>query len=504
MVERVKIPACKGPAGHTGLDGSRWYGMIGAWEIQGFVICDACYHDLVAWSQLRRYFTTTPTIKSDEGSWTCDAAVPLIKEGLRRATTSPNLWDDLHLLFRRRMEYSSCMEMKNLQARSTHWYGSKAVPDLIVCTTCYLDHFVLDHARSWELLSLTAEKQQQQLDCAMHTVQIYSAWVACKRVSIAENTDEYDGFEDLARIILKSPPCSTEDMRNATWYTPQDCTGDAFAICKRCVLAFMVGPGFATEFKEVNFRRNGNWVCDLNPATPRFLKYLAKYEAAVKRENFSIFSEFVSEYAPLPDLLETRRMADYKEIIHSSHFTFLVGEDQTPLTIYTAVVQNNSDPLYALISNGHMKESNTGNAALEDVEVETFMGFCEYAYTGAYVTPDRTLSQDDEGRHLGHEPASSSPDPNGLFHAKLYVFATKYLIEPLRKQCLIFIHRDLCSFSLKRESTPVILDLLDFTYAHSGRGEPGGKSLLRDLVIHYAAREARTLADDLDVSALVD
>ncbi|GIJ91901.1 hypothetical protein Asppvi_010876 [Aspergillus pseudoviridinutans] len=301
MVERVKIPACKGLAGHTGPDGSRWHGMTGEWEIQGFVICEACYHDLVAWSQLKRYFTTTPMIKSDEGMWTCDAAVPVIKEGLRRATTSPNGWDDLHLLFRRRMEYPSCMEMKNLQAGSTHWYGSKAVPDLIVCTACYLDHFVLDHAELWELLSLTAEQQQQQLDCAMQTVQIYFAWVSCKRVSIANNTDEYDGFEDLARIILKSPPCSTDDMRNTTWYTPQDCTGDAFAICKRCFLAFMVAPGFVTEFKEVNFRRNGNLVCDLNPATPRCLKYLAKYEEAVKQENFSIFSDFVSEYAALPD-----------------------------------------------------------------------------------------------------------------------------------------------------------------------------------------------------------
>ncbi|EAW20705.1 uncharacterized protein NFIA_112290 [Aspergillus fischeri NRRL 181] len=258
-----------------------------------------------------------------------------------------------------------------------------------------------------------------------------------------------------------------------------------------------------------------------------------------------------------------------------------------------AVVKNNSDPLYALISNGHMKESNTGNATLEDVEVETFIGFCEYAYTGAYVTPDCTLSQEAEGRHLGplvdegeepsfnhvtclaqdepldaaatiadapdpwdpwnppvvrkedkkkkkknswdseandgpppaqitviypyerlweefrslkfrSEPASSSSDPDILFHAKLYVFATKYLIKPLRKQCLKSIHRDLCDFSLNRESTSVILDLLDFTYMHTGRGEPGGKSLLRDLVIHYAACEARTLADDENFVILLD
>jgi hypothetical protein len=236
-----------------------------------------------------------------------------------------------------------------------------------------------------------------------------------------------------------------------------------------------------------------------------------------------------------------------------------------------------------------MKESSTGNATLEDVEVETFIGFCEYAYTGAYVTPDCTLSQEDEGlgpsvdegeapnfnhiichardeplldaeativdipdpwdSHIAgkedrkkkkknlldsqasdgpppaqiiviypyerlweefrslkfrSDPASPSLDPDILFHAKLYVFATKYLIEPLRKQCLKSIHRDLCNFSLNRESTSVILDLLDYTYVHTGRGEPGGKSLLRDLVIHYAACEARTLADDQKFAMILD
>ena len=37
------------------------------------------------------------------------------------------------------------------------------------------------------------------------------------------------------------------------------------------------------------------------------------------------------------------------------------------------------------------------------------------------------------------------------------------------------------------------LDLLDFTYT-LGEGEPGGKSLVQDLVIHYTACEV--LADD--------
>lgn len=262
-------------------------------------------------------------------------------------------------------------------------------------------------------------------------------------------------------------------------------------------------------------------------------------------------------------------------------------------------MQDISDPLYALINNGHMKESQTGIAVLDDIEVETFVGFCEYAYTGAYETPDlKSVSPpespldlqpndsvnkfedpivNDEqtavaydgpepepepelepelepepeyvsprfqrknkknkygsygrfeedvesysppqinivypyellwerfrSRKFNSEPASVSPNPDILFHAKLYIFATKYLIEPLRQQCLASMHRDLKRFSLNRENIYLIFDLVDFVYTHTGRAEAGGKSLLRDLVIHYVACEVRTLADDEKLSELLD
>ncbi|KUL85380.1 hypothetical protein ZTR_06992 [Talaromyces verruculosus] len=301
MIERVEVPACKGLVSHNSPDGSRWYSLTGAWEIQGFAICEACYRDLVIWNHLRRYFTTTPTIKSDEELWTCSAAAPFIKEGLCQAITSPDRWGDLHLLFRRRTEYPSCLEMKNLHASSTHWYSSKNVPDLIVCTACYLDHFVLDHARHWDLLPLPPAQRQQQLECAMHTFQIRYAWLTCKRAGVVSNTDEYDGFEQLARIILTSPPCSTEDMRDASWYAPENYHGNEFAICKRCLVGFMIGAGFASRFKEVDFPPGCNRICNLNRAAPLFLRYLAQYEVAVNQNNFSIFSNFCSEYAGLPD-----------------------------------------------------------------------------------------------------------------------------------------------------------------------------------------------------------
>lgn len=92
---------------------------------------------------------------------------------------------------------------------------------------------------------------------------------------------------------------------------------------------------------------------------------------------------------------------------------------------------------------------------------------------------------------LGDE-ASISLVPDLVFHAKLYVFANRYLIDSLRTQCLKSLHRDLCEFSLNKQNVPHILDLLEYTYQESGRGDPGIGCSLKDLVIHYAACEART------------
>ncbi|KAL1855086.1 hypothetical protein Plec18167_002070 [Paecilomyces lecythidis] len=286
-------------------------------------------------------------------------------------------------------------------------------------------------------------------------------------------------------------------------------------------------------------------------------------------------------------------MADYKRIIRSSHFIFVVGQERTPLTIHSAILQNLSEPLYALINNGVMKESTARLATLNDVETDTFIAFCEYAYTGAYATPDRpsvetSADEPDKGPAndqdtkvdvsldiLGYqaypetsierndswgaiaysskkkklkgkkscwnkpepsyepepEPESVqvniiypyerlweefrsrafqanaallSPNPDIIFHAKLCVFATKYLVEPLRQQCLRSLHRDLSNFSLNGDNVSIILDLLEFTYTNTGRYEPGGKSPLRDLVIHFVACEARTLGDNEKFTEILD
>ncbi|OQE14624.1 hypothetical protein PENSTE_c034G05571 [Penicillium steckii] len=78
---------------------------------------------------------------------------------------------------------------------------------------------------------------------------------------------------------------------------------------------------------------------------------------------------------------------DYSSIIHSPSFTFLVGPRHTKLTIQSGLAQHVSKPLHNLMNNGHTRESRHRIAVLEEEDVETFVAFCEYAYTGDYKVP---------------------------------------------------------------------------------------------------------------------
>lgn len=128
----------------------------------------------------------------------------------------------------------------------------------------------------------------------------------------------------------------------------------------------------------------------------------------------------------------------------------------------------------------------------------------EYAKSIYVESPyERRWDQFRSLQFVGNEALISS-DPDLLAHAKTYVFATRYLVDSLRGQCLKSLHRDLCKFSLNSRSVSHILDLLQYTFEQTGRQEPNGCLSLRELVIHYASCEARTLIENARFRHLLD
>ncbi|KAJ5637243.1 hypothetical protein N7490_007122 [Penicillium lividum] len=123
-----------------------------------------------------------------------------------------------------------------------------------------------------------------------------------------------------------------------------------------------------------------------------------------------------------------------------------------------------------------------------------------------------------------HTPTSTPSEtthevPYLTFHAKVYVFATRFLIPSLAQLCLRKLHRDLLSLALEdTDATPIpdsqplgdlaelqapmVLDLLRYAYTHTERLEPISETVatqireneLRRLVVHYAACRLKALA----------
>ncbi|PCG99262.1 BTB/POZ [Penicillium occitanis (nom. inval.)] len=261
-----------------------------------------------------------------------------------------------------------------------------------------------------------------------------------------------------------------------------------------------------------------------------------------------------------PATQPANKMIKYSKILQSPQFTFLVGEEETPMSIHAAALEGLSDPLNAMINNG-MKESKSKVAIFKDVDVEVFAAFCEFAYTGKYEStlanylnehpePDQETTEDESDQSSKNRQTEDSDEEEEEevdegnvvalydqysfemrldfwdfqkrkfgrdlrwklvfdrlefgFTMKVYSFATKYLIEPLRQYCLRIIHEDLRNFRVDEENSHIILDLLKSTYLHTSSQEPDGQSLMRDLVIHYVTCKFTTLAKDEAFTCLVE
>ncbi|KAG2006539.1 hypothetical protein GB937_008548 [Aspergillus fischeri] len=101
-------------------------------------------------------------------------------------------------------------------------------------------------------------------------------------------------------------------------------------------------------------------------------------------------------------------------IVHSPPFTFLVGPNHDKLTIQSGLARHVSQPLDHLMNNGLTRESKHHIAVLEDEDVETFVAFCEYAYTGDYSVPtpgSRKGEKDEPSNDPTFNEMFSNPNP---------------------------------------------------------------------------------------------
>ena len=89
-----------------------------------------------------------------------------------------------------------------------------------------------------------------------------------------------------------------------------------------------------------------------------------------------------------------------------------------------------------------------------------------------------------------------------LAHARLYVFADKYDIEPLKVLSLEELHATLAIYTLHPARTRDIIALLRYVYSNTLESRQGGEDM-RSLVTQYVGYEMDTLIDDEEFKNLM-
>ena len=115
--------------------------------------------------------------------------------------------------------------------------------------------------------------------------------------------------------------------------------------------------------------------------------------------------------SPRPTSSRGLKLIFWNSVFRSNQFLFVVGKDQAEFTVHSAIIATQSKALDVLI-NGAMKEASDRRAVVEDVTEDTFIRFCQFAYTRDYVTPDFTHIPSVELPHIpNRNTAVTEPDP---------------------------------------------------------------------------------------------
>ncbi|CAI6335875.1 unnamed protein product [Periconia digitata] len=251
-------------------------------------------------------------------------------------------------------------------------------------------------------------------------------------------------------------------------------------------------------------------------------------------------------------------MSSFANILGSKLFTFLVGKLKQPVVVHSAAFAELSGPMYRLI-NGHMLEANENTAHIQNINLHDFNRVAELAYSGNYTAPSTgepsELDEYDEDESDQESPTSENlleylslipvkaygalwrratqvsisvtpaqyfelasntlcdasqldttnykPSWSGcqtpvlLGHARLYAFASKYLIDPLKPMAFTKLARTLENMYLFRPTLTSVMKLASFVYDNDFVPDREGDRIdpIRRLVVSYVVMHYKHFKD---------
>lgn len=216
-------------------------------------------------------------------------------------------------------------------------------------------------------------------------------------------------------------------------------------------------------------------------------------------------------------------------ILSSKVFTFVVGKQKQSFAVHAAALAKASKVIDVLL-NGEMKEAKEGLVEWPDMNVQTFLRFMQWAYTGTYDVPEpKSIAEEAKAaaegasKHVNQNaltglgrgtaltwqfkdndrypsatiPFTARPNLNSLegyndiflCHAELYIAADMYDVGVLKQLALHRLHVTLEAFTLYPSQLASIVNLVLYVCENTRVGDD-----LCNMLAVYVACIAEDLA----------
>lgn len=304
--KRMSIKSCSGTEGIKGGNDVKWFKPIND-DIPHFISCEACYEDVILGTQFESKFVPYPT----NGTWSCDLAIPYLKRTLQRCSWRRD-WHGFVQAGRHRLSLPTCVNGVPALVSAKRWYNTvrpSPIHNMTVCEACYLDRagWREDCAQIFAPIEFSPYDVASRYTCDFQPAPM----AACIDILLTHGV--YEKWHYFASIIMSKSSCDREGIVDGEWYGLPDPTDNTrnienFDICAACHTGWNQSADWVHLFRRLKYPLGRTRVCDLNPSSPRYSEYVAKWNQMYFTRDPTPFTDYVSRLAYLPKCQGTRSL----------------------------------------------------------------------------------------------------------------------------------------------------------------------------------------------------
>lgn len=261
--------------------------------VDGFIVCEACYEDLVLAKPFADKFQLYPVKQTPENFWACDSAFPVIQRAFDNHSNEAE-WAEAVRLGVKVHALEACPGARSHDTSRAQWYKPiKHIEGFVICETCYYNRVVnTPFAKQFEF---AAPKWQTGWSCDL------SAWSVSFALDAALWKDDYNMFWNTANTIMHSPFCAPQDMSSEIWYTTTPAQKN-FNVCPACYegmfKAYNCGDHLLPQIFAEGDRKPVT--CSMWRESRRAHMYMLKFCEAIDTLHFSMFTNLVTLVGSVP------------------------------------------------------------------------------------------------------------------------------------------------------------------------------------------------------------